>query len=54
MHARCMKLSFEFGVTQSIYRKMGVSAQQIYIAKHYLMTTNIVIYHYKRIVRLIL
>ena len=34
--------------------EMGVSIQQIYIAKHHLMTNNIVIHHFKSIVRLIL
>ena len=37
---------------QSIDRKVGMPIQQICIAKLYLMTNNIAIYHYKSIVRL--
>ena len=44
--------SLEYGVMQSIDRKVGMSIQQICIAKLYLMTNNIVIYYYKSIVRL--
>ena len=44
----------EFGVMQSIDQKMGVSVRQIYIAKHYLMTDDVEIYHFKSIVRLTL
>ena len=39
---------------QSIDWKMGISVRLICIAKHILMTNNIVIYHFKSIVRLIL
>ena len=41
----------EFGVMQLIDRKMGVSIQQMCIAKHYLMPNNIVIYHFNSILR---
>ena len=39
----------KFRVMQSIDQKMGLAVQQMYIAKHYLMTNNIVIYHFKSI-----
>ena len=39
----------KFGVMQ-----MAMSVQQMCIAKHYLMTNDIVIYHFKNIVSFIL
>ena len=39
---------------QLINQKMSVSIQKVCIAKHYLMPNNVVMYHFKSIVSLIL